>query len=390
MFKREFTEEQNLFRQAYRRFLAQEIEPHMESWREQGVVDRSAFEKAGANGFLCTWADQELGGLGEPDFRFEQIMIEETQYALCGDWYTTLHSRLVAPYIKRFGTPEQQQRFLPKCISGETILAVAMTEADAGSDLAGIRSTAIDQGDHYLLNGSKTYISNGINADLVIVAAKTDPVNNPRALTLFLVERGMEGFERGSNLKKMGRKAQDTAELFFSNVKVPKDHVLGTAGKGLSHLVESLAEERLICAVECLAAAQKAFDITIEYARERKMFGQHLLDFQNTQFTLADMRAQLDMQQLYLDQCVKASNAGQLTVVDSAQAKYLASELLCRIVDEGLQFHGGAGYMDEYPISRMYADARITKIFAGTSEVMKLIIGRDLEAKEFVRFIDRD
>lgn len=389
MFKRDFTEEQIMFRQAYRRFLQQEIVPHMESWREQGIVDRAAFTKAGANGFLCTWADEVFGGLGDSDFRFEQIIIEEAQYALCGDWYATLHSRLVAPYLKRYGTQEQQQRYLPKCVSGETILAVAMTEPDAGSDLAGMRSTAIDQGDYYLLNGSKTYISNGINADLVIVAAKNDPVNNPRAISLMLVERGMEGFERGANLKKMGKKAQDTAELYFSNVKVPKHNLLGVEGRGLSQLIGALAEERLITAVEAVAAAQKAFDVTVAFTRERRLFGKALSEFQNTQFKLAELRAELDMQQLYIDQCVRAINAGELTAVDAAKAKYLTTELLCRVVDEGVQLHGGAGYMDEYPISRMYTDARVTRIYAGSSEVMKLIISRDIYADDGMPFVDR-
>ncbi len=390
MFKRDFTEEHGMFRDAYRKFLQQEIQPHMERWRDQGIVEREAFLKAGANGFLCTWADEEFGGLGDPDFRLEQIMIEETQHALCGDWYATLHSRLVAPYLKRYGTPEQQQSFLPKCITGETILAVAMTEPDAGSDLAGMRSSAIDQGDHYLLNGSKTYISNGINADLVIVAAKNDPVNNPRAVSLFLVERGMKGFERGANLKKMGKKGQDTAELFFSNVKVPKENLLGTEGKGLSQLMEALAEERLISAVESLSAAQKAFDITVEFTRERKLFKKQLSEFQNTQFKLAELRAELDMQQIYIDQCVKALNADQLSATDAAKAKYLTTELHCRVVDEGVQLHGGAGYMDEYPISRMYTDARVTRIYAGSSEVMKLLISRDIYNGDYVPFIDRD
>ncbi|MBL4826305.1 MAG: acyl-CoA dehydrogenase family protein [Spongiibacteraceae bacterium] len=390
MFKREFSEEQKMFRVAYRRFLAQEISPSMEHWREQGIVDRVAFEKAGANGFLCTWADEQFGGLGDTDFRFEQIIIEENQYAMCADWYATLHSRLVAPYLKRFGTHEQQQRFLPKCVSGETILAVAMTEPDAGSDLAGMRCTAIDQGDFYLLNGSKTYISNGINADLVVVAAKNDPVNNPRAVTLLLVERGMLGFERGANLKKMGNKGQDTAELFFSNVKVPKENLLGKEGKGLSQLMEALAEERLISGVEALARAQKAFDLTVEFVKERKLFGQRLSEFQNTQFKLAELRAELDMQQVYADQCVKALNADELSAVDAAKLKYVSSELLCRVVDEGVQLHGGAGYMDEYAISRLYTDARVTRIFAGSSEVMKLIISRDIFKSDHLAFIDRD
>jgi long-chain-acyl-CoA dehydrogenase len=390
MLKRDFTEEQMLFRDAYRKFLQQEIVPHMEQWREQGIVDREAFRKAGEQGFLMVWPEEQYGGTGDDDFRFEQIIIEENQYALTADWNCTLHSRLVGPYLKRFGNDEQKQRFLPKCVTGESILAIAMTEPDAGSDLAGMRATAIDQGNHYLLNGNKTYISNGINADVIIVAAKTDPVDNPRKMGLFIVERGAAGFERGAMLKKMGQKGQDTAELFFQNVIVPKENLLGDATKGLSYLMEGLAEERLIAAVECLAAAQKAFDITLDFTKDRKLFKKTLGDFQNTQFKLADLRAELDMQQVYVDQCVKALAQDVLSAVDAAKAKLLTSELLCRVVDEGVQLHGGAGYMDEYPICRMYTDARVTRIYAGTSEVMKLIVGRDLYRDESVPFIDRD
>ncbi|MDP5070681.1 MAG: acyl-CoA dehydrogenase family protein, partial [Congregibacter sp.] len=246
MLPRAFTEEQVMFRDAYRKFLSTEIVPHMESWREAGIVDREAFRKAGERGFLMVWPDEKYGGMGDPDFRFEQVIIEETAYARAGDWYSTLHSRLVGPYFTRFGTEEQCQRFLPKCVSGDTVLAIAMTEPDAGSDLAGMRSTAVEADDHWVLNGSKTYISNGINADVVIVAAKTDPENNPHAMTLFIVERGMEGFERGRNLAKMGMKAQDTAELFFNDVRVPKSNVIGQPHKGFVYLMEGLAEERLI------------------------------------------------------------------------------------------------------------------------------------------------
>lgn len=389
MLKRVFTEEQVMFRDAYRKFLQEEIVPYMEGWREAGIVDRQAFRKAGEMGFLMVWPDEAYGGLGDDDFRFEQIIIEENQYALTGDWYTTLHSRLVGPYLKRFGSPEQLQRFLPGCVSGDTILAIAMTEPDAGSDLAGMRATAIDEGDHFLLNGSKTFISNGINADLIIVAAKTDPMNNPRQIGLFLVERGMEGFERGRNLKKMGKKAQDTAELFFNNVRIPKENVLGDPAKGFSYLMEALAEERLIAAAEFIAAAQKAFDVTLDFVRDRKMFGRTLAEFQNTQFKLAELRAELDMQQVFIDQCVAAVNQGTLTAIDAAKAKLVTSELLCRVVDEGVQLHGGSGYMDEYPISRMYTDARITRIYAGTSEVMKLLISRDFLHDDYEKYIDR-
>lgn len=390
MLPRDFTEEQQLFRDAYRKFLAAEIVPHMESWREAGIVDREAFRKAGEQGFLMVWPDERYGGMGDDDFRFEQIIMEEAAYARVGDWYSTLHSRLVGPYLTRFGSQEQCDRFLPKCVRGETILAVAMTEPDAGSDLAGMRSTAVEMDDHWVLKGAKTYISNGINADLVIVAAKTDSRNNPHHMTLFLVERGMQGFERGRNLRKMGLKAQDTAELFFNDVKVPKANVLGEPGKGFIYLMEGLAEERLIGAVGYLAAAQLSWDLTAEFVRERKAFGKPLAAFQNTQFRMAEMRSQLDFAQTYVDQCVRAFNAGALTAVDAAKAKLVTSELQVAAADLGVQLHGGAGYMDEYPISRQFTDARISPIYAGTSEVMKLIISRDCLGDTYQPFNTRN
>jgi acyl-CoA dehydrogenase len=390
MLPREFTEEQNMFRDAYRKFLAAEIVPHMEQWRADSIVDRSAFKKAGELGFLMVWPDEKYGGMGDSDFRFEQIIMEETAYARVGDWYNTLHARLVGPYITRFGSEEQCERFLPGCVSGDTILAIAMTEPDAGSDLAGMRATAVEQDDHWVLNGTKTYISNGINADLVIVAAKTDPDNNPHTMTLFLVERGMEGFERGRNLEKMGLKAQDTAELFFNDVKVPKENVLGEPGKGFYYLMEGLAEERLIGACGYLSAAQLSYDLVADFVKERKAFGKPVAAFQNTQFKLAELRTDLDIGQTYVDQCVRASNAGALTAVDAAKAKYWCSELQVRAADIGLQLHGGAGYMDEYPISRQYTDAKISTIYAGTSEVMKIIISRDCLGDDYTPFNTRN
>ena len=390
MLPRDFTEEQNMFRDAYRKFLAAEIVPHMEEWREAGIVDREAFRKAGEQGFLMIWPEERFGGMGDDDFRFEQIIIEETNYARVGDWFNTLHSRLVGPYLTRFGNEEQCARYLPKCASGEYVLAVAMTEPDAGSDLAGMRTSAVEQEDHWVLNGSKTFISNGINADLVVVAAKTDPENNPHHMTLFLVERGMEGFERGRNLKKMGMKAQDTAELFFNDVKVPKENVLGEPGKGFYYLMMGLAEERLLGAVGYLAAAQLSWDLTADYVKERKAFGKPVSAFQNTQFKLAEMRTELDMSQVYIDQCVKAFNAGSFTAVDAAKAKLYTSELQVRMAELGVQMHGGHGYMDEYPISRQYTDAKISTIYAGSSEVMKLIIGRDCLGDDYVPFNTRN
>jgi len=390
MLQREFTEEQNMFRDAYRKFLTSEIVPHMEAWREAGIVDREAFRKAGEQGFLMIWPEEKYGGTGDADFRFDQIIIEETAYARCGDWYNSLHSRLVGPYLTRFGSEEQCQRFLPGCISGATILAVAMTEPDAGSDLAGMRATAVEQDDHWVLNGSKTYISNGINADLVVVAAKTDPENNPHHMTLLLVERGMPGFERGRNLDKMGMKAQDTAELFFNDVQIPKANVLGEPGQGFIYLMEGLAEERLIGAAGYLAAAQLSWDLAAAYVKERKAFGKPLAAFQNTQFKLAEMRTELDLAQSYVDQCVRAFNTGQLTAVDAAKAKLVTSELQIAAADLGVQLHGGAGYMDEYPISRQYTDARIATIYAGSSEVMKIIISRDCLSDDYVPFNTRN
>ena len=379
-----------MFRDAYRKFLAAEIVPHMEEWREAGIVDRDAFRRAGEQGFLMIWPDEKYGGMGDTDFRFEQIIIEETSYARVSDWYNSLHSRLVGPYLTRFGNEEQCQRLLPKCVRGESVLAIAMTEPDAGSDLAGMRASAVEQDDHWVLNGSKTFISNGINADIVIVAAKTDPDNNPHHMTLFIVERGMSGFERGRNLKKMGLKAQDTAELFFNDVKVPKANVLGEPGQGFIYLMQGLAEERLIGAVGYLSSAHLSWDLTLNYVKERKAFGKQLSAFQNTQFKLAEMRTELDLAQVYVDQCVSAFSVGQLTAIDAAKAKLVTSELQVAVAELGVQLHGGNGYMDEYPISRQYTDAKISTIYAGSSEVMKIIISRDFLGEDYTPFNTRN
>ena len=373
-----FEPEHDQFRESARRFFQTEIGPHAERWREQGFVDRDAFLKAGQQGYLLIWADPKYGGAGVRDFRFEQILIEENGRNGEGGFFMTLHSRLVAPYIDGLGTEEQKARLLPKCVTGESILAIAMTEPDAGSDLAGIRTRAEDKGDHWLLNGSKTYISNGQISDIVIVVARTDP-NQRHGLGLFIVERGMEGFKRGRNLKKMGLKAQDTSELFFTDVKVPKHNVLGEPGKGFFALTHFLAEERLITAVGSMGVAQLAFDVTLDFIKNRKAFGQPIGTFQNSRFKMADMRAQIDALQCFVDQCVLQHNAGRLDSVTAAKAKLLTTELENRVIDECLQLHGGAGYMDEYPISRMYTGARISRILAGSNEIMREIIGRSLE-----------
>lgn len=385
---RAFTEEQNMFRETYRRFLESEVAPHMDDWREAGIVDREIFKRAGELGFLMIWPDEKYGGTGDSDFRYEQIIIEETVRAGCGEWYNTLHSRLVGPYFERFGSEEQRERFLPRCVSGEHILAVAMTEPGAGSDLAGMRTTARDMGDHFILNGSKTYISNGINADLVIVAAKLHGAESRHALVLMVVERGMEGFERGKNLEKIGLHAQDTAELFFQDVKVPKANVLGDPGKGFYYLMEGLAEERLIAACGYLASGRRAFDVTREFVMQREVFGKPLSEQQNTQFRMAEMDAELDMLQVFVDHCVTEHNAGRLNANIAAKAKMIGSEIEWRMADLGLQLHGGAGYMKEYEISRIFTDARMSRIYAGSSEIMRYIVGRDVFSDKYTSMLD--
>jgi len=372
-----FEEEHEMFRDSVRNFLQNEIQPYSDKWHEQGIVDREAYLKAGEQGLLLMWADEKYGGAGVSDFRYEQVLIEENAKYGDAGFFMTLHSRLVGPYIGELGTEEQKARWLPKCISGENILAVGITEPGAGSDVAGMRTRAEDKGDHWLLNGSKIYISNGILADLVVVVARTDP-NTRHGLSLFVVERGMEGFERGRNLEKMGLKSQDTAELFFNNVKVPKENLLGELNRGFYQLMHFLAEERLLGSVGYLATSNAAFDLTMEYVKDRKAFGQTIADFQNTRFKMADMRMEIDIAQAYVDQCVVEHDQGNLSADDAAKAKLFTSEMEGRIVDACVQLHGGAGYMDEYPICRMYLNARVSRIYAGSSEVMREIIARSI------------
>jgi len=375
MERRIFEPEHDMFRDSVRRFFRNEVEPHRDRWYEQGQIDREIYRKGGAQGLLLMQAGEEYGGAGIRDFRYEQILLEENLRYGDSGLYFTLHSRLVAPYIEGLGTEEQRRRFLPGCVSGATILGIAMTEPGAGSDLAGIKTRAEEQGDHFLLNGAKTYISNGINGDLFVVAARTGP---GRQLGLFLVERGMPGFSRGRNLQKMGLKSQDTAELFFENVQVPKANVLGDPARGFYYLMEYLVEERLISAAQYVAASQVAFDITLDYIRERRIFGQAVGDFQVNRFKMADMRTEIDIAQVFVDHCVMEFNAGRLGAADIARAKLFCSELEGRVTDECVQLHGGAGYMDEYRISRMYRDARVSRIYAGSSEVMREIVARSI------------
>jgi acyl-CoA dehydrogenase len=376
-----FAEEHDQFRDSVRRFMQTEIAPHVEAWRETGICDKSAFLKAGKQGLLCMWADEQYGGLGMTDFRFEQVVIEETIRHGDIGLFLSLHSRLVGPYIGTLGSEALKLRLLPKMISGETILGVAMSEPSAGSDISGIKTRAVRDGDEWIINGSKTYISNGINGGAFVVVARSVP-GKPHGLGLFVVEEGMPGFSRGRNLRKMGLKTQDTAELFFENVRVPVENVLGDPERGFYELMHFLAEERLISACQAISHAQVAFDITLDYILERKAFGQPIGAFQNSRFNMAEMRTNLDVTQTFMDQCVLLHNAGQLTAELAAEAKYHATEVESKVMDECVQLHGGAGYMSEYRISHMFTDARVSRIYAGSTEIMKEIIARSLGLDE--------
>ncbi len=376
-----FDEDHELFRDSVRRFMKKEIAPHIEQWREDGICDPAAFLKAGEQGLLCMWVDESYGGLGIEDFRFEQVVIEETIRHGDIGLFLSLHSRLVGPYIGHLGSEALKARLLPKFISGETILGIAMTEPGAGSDLAGMKSRAVRDGDDWILTGSKTYISNGINGGAFVVAARTVP-DKSHGIGLFVVEDDMQGFARGRNLKKMGLKTQDTAELFFENVRIPAENVLGDPERGFYNLMHHLAEERLISACQEIAHAQVAFDLTMDYILERKAFGKPIGAFQNTRFKMAEMRTDLDVTQTFIDQCVLLHNQGELSVELAAEAKLHCSELESQVMDLCVQLHGGAGYMSEYRISHMFTDARVSRIYAGSSEIMKEIIARGIGLDE--------
>ena len=375
-----FDEEHDLFRASFRQFVAQEVLPHNEAWEKAGIVDRELFAKAGELGFLGFAAPEEHGGGGVRDFRYNLILGEELQRAGTGaaGLGITLHTDICMPYFLDLTTEEQKARWLPGICSGELITAVAMTEPGAGSDLAGIATTARRDGDHYVVNGSKTFITNGINADLVIAAVKTDPTQRHRGISLVVIERGMPGFERGRNLEKVGLHSQDTAELFFNDVEVPVANLLGEEGKGFGSLMDNLAQERLSIAANGVAAARAAFEWTLEYCKDRQAFGQPIGAFQNTRFRLAEMATEVMVGESFVDRCVVALNEGTLTAAEASAAKMWCTELQGRIVDLGVQLHGGYGYMLEYPIGRAYADARITRIYGGTNEVMREIVGRSL------------
>ncbi|MFZ4518717.1 MAG: acyl-CoA dehydrogenase family protein [Microthrixaceae bacterium] len=375
-----FEEDHEMFRKAYRTFLEREMVPHRDEWTEAEIVPREVFAKAGESGFVSMAVPEEFGGPGMSDFRYSQVVVEELCSAdlLPHGLGMTLHTDVCLPYFLDYCTPEQQARWLPGIASGELITAVAMTEPGIGSDLASMTTTAIRDGDTYVLNGSKTFITNGINADLVIVAAKTDPSQKHKGMSLVVVERGMDGFERGRNLDKVGMHAQDTAELFFSDVRVPVENRIGEEGEGFLLLVKNLPQERLSIAMTGVAHARAILTWTTEYAKERTAFGQPIGSFQNSRFKLAEMETEITIGEAFIDRCVLALNEGVLTAEEASMAKWWCTELQKRVADTCVQLHGGYGYMNEYAVARAWTDARVTSIYGGTTEIMKEIIGRSM------------
>lgn len=373
---RDFTPEQEQFRQTCRRLMETEFAPQVARWRSQGFCDPEAYRTLGANGLLLMWADEVHGGSALRDLRFVQVLQEETVRACGAGFFHNVHSMVAGPYLDHFATPEQKARHIPRAVSGEIILGIAMTEPDAGSDLAAIRTRAEDAGDHWRVNGSKIFISNGITGNLFVTAARTGPERGQ--MSLFLVEDDAPGFSRGRNLDKIGLHEQDTAELFFEDMRLPKDALLGELHQGFAHMMRLLAGERLMSAITSLAHAQTAFDLTCGQILERRAFGRPVAAFQNTRFRMAEMRARLDAMQSFVDRCVRLANDGRLGGDAAAAVKYATSELEGEVIDRCLQFHGGMGYMQESRIAGMFTDARASRIYAGTSEIMLEIVGRGL------------
>jgi len=373
------TDDLDLFEDEVGKFFARELAPHVETWRDQGVVDRWAWEKAGEAGLLCASMPEAYGGAGG-SFAHEQIIIEQQVQKGVEGFGISLHNGIIAPYILHYGTEEQKQRWLPRLASGKLVGAIAMSEPGTGSDLQAVRTTALKDGDAYVINGQKTFITNGQTANLIIVVTKTDPDGGASGTSLIVVETDeVEGFSRGRNLKKMGHKAQDTSELFFDDVRVPIENRLGAQeGNGFIQLMEQLPQERHIIGVQGIAAIERALDLTLDYTRERTAFGRPIFNFQNTQFKLAELKAKATMARVFVDYCTDQLIAGKLDPATGSMSKLLLSELECEVMDECLQLFGGYGYMDEYPISRMYTDARVQRIYGGTNEIMKLLIARTM------------
>jgi len=372
-----FQEDHDIFRASARKFAETRIAPFHDQWEKDGQVPREIWREAGENGFLCCTVPEEYGGPGV-DFMFSAIFCEEIARVGATGPAFHLHSEIVAPYLIHYGTEDQKKKWLPKLVSGEVISAVAMTEPGAGSDLQNMKTTAIADGDDYVINGQKVFISNGQLADLVVLACKTDPSAGGKGVSLVLVEGDRPGFERGRNLEKIGYKAQDTSELFFNDVRVPKSNLLGVEGRGFKQLMEQLAQERLVIALRSVAVIEAALEWTVEYTMGRGAFGKKISDFQNTRFKLAEVKAQAVMLRAFVDRCLEDHMKGELTANTAAIAKLQSTEILCQVLDECVQLHGGFGYMWEYPIARAWADNRMTRIAGGTSEIMKQIIANDL------------
>jgi len=371
-----YSQEHRIFRKSFRRFLEKEIIPHVEEWEEDGIVPRWAWKKLGTNGFLCTSVPVEYGGQGA-DFLYSAILIEEMAKANFYGLSARLHGDVVVPYLVQLATEKQKKKYLPGCISGDLLTAIAMSEPQAGSDLAGITTTAAKDGDCFLLNGQKTFISNGINCDLVIVVAKDPRQADPHAaVDLFLVEAGTAGFEKGRRIKKIGWRSQDTAELFFSDCRIPRANRLGAQGTGFKNLMTNLQQERLICAIGAQTAAEFVLGETIKYCKGRWAFGKPLTGFQNTQFALAEMAAEIRIGRTFVDKLIVEHWQKNAVVIDVAMAKFWITEMAWRVADRCLQLFGGYGYCEEYPIARAWRDIRVTRILAGTNEIMKIIIAK--------------
>jgi len=373
-----FEPEHESFRHTARTFFDKEVVPFHDEWEKDGVVSREVWLKAGEAGLLCFDVPEEYGGPGISDFRFNQILSEEQTRAGASGPGFSVHTDIIVPYLITLASDEQKQRWLPGCVSGELITAIAMTEPGAGSDLQGIRTTAVDKGDHYVLNGSKTFISNGILSDLVIVVARTDPEAGHKGISLLVVERGMEGFERGRNLEKVGLKAQDTSELFFDNVELPKANLLGEEGEGFIYLMMNLPQERLAIAMQAAAACQGLVDLSLEYAKQREAFGRPIGKFQHNRFLIAEMATEARIAQVFIDDCVRRHLDGNLDSTLASMAKWWTTELQNKLAGQAVQLHGGYGYMLEYPVAKAFVDSRISTIYGGTTEVQKEIIGRSL------------
>lgn len=375
--RRIFDSDSDIFRESVRDFFQQNVVPFHDEWEKQGQISRQCWTQAGAMGLLGCTTPEKYGGAGASILE-AAIVWEEQSYSGCTGPGFALHSDICMPYLYKYGTEEQKMKYLPKLVSGEWISAIAMTEPGAGSDLQGIKTSAVDKGDHYILNGSKTYITNGAMADVVIVVSKTDASKGAHGITLVIVEEGMKGFERGKRLNKLGMKAQDTSELFFENVEIPKENVLGGEGKGFYLLMEELPQERLLIADMGIAAAEAAFEWTRDYVKERKAFGRTIADLQVTKHRMAELKTKLTVTRTFLDQCIELHKHGKLDTGMASMAKYWATDLQNKVIDDCLQLHGGAGYMWEYPVCRAYADARVQPIYGGSNEIMKELIARTI------------